>query len=56
MRICLLSVAWVMKQAAPMAARQKAVSSGLTPAARQFLEIRPMTDQAKTVSRIRIRP
>lgn len=34
MRICLLSVAWVMKQAAPMAARQKAVSSGLTPAAR----------------------
>ena len=34
--ICRRRLAWVMKQAAPMAARQKAVSSGLTPAARQF--------------------
>ncbi|MFR8276182.1 MAG: hypothetical protein ACLU98_07530 [Desulfovibrio fairfieldensis] len=38
--------------APPKAARQKAVSSGLTPALMQILEITPISDQKKAASRI----
>ena len=48
----LRSAAWTRNNAPPKAARQKAVSSGLTPALMQILEITPISDQKKAASRI----